>query len=267
MSSDDSSFSWGQENFLAGTYQNPLKQSPEISGGEFIGCVPAGNWMASINDNLQFQAEDAEMIDIAGRNTIISIPSAREIREMNSASSSGSTCGRHWSLSAPNTRPDGDENGVMPTELKTFLSEMFATQAEIAGISLVVAEYLAWMRKAPTPRSIEMLQTIEFRFREINELAEKQSWKSSENMTSPSTSASALDPLGREKPHPKSYLGSLGDDVCRRTAELKHFFKTDYTFCTPLSDQRKPQIMKSGWATSRAPTTAPEPQRERESWS
>lgn len=155
------------------------------------------------NDPSQFQMEDPRrMDDMSGPSTTPSsfrresvyshgrMPSLREVRIVNGSSTS--TTSPPPSPSGRGYRAD-DANHIL-AELTAFGMVVFNTQAEIAGISSVVAEYLEWMRRAapmtnghpgsspkPSPAVLEALET---RIRELNAMAGTRhldAWRQSVN--------------------------------------------------------------------------------------
>ncbi|EHY54985.1 hypothetical protein HRR83_005757 [Exophiala dermatitidis] len=127
----------------------------------------------------------------------------------------------------------------MPTVLAEFSSSVFHSQAEIAGMSSAVADYIAWMRKVPTgiapPNTTlvhaNMLEAIESRLREMKDIAQTKPLVAFRNMLS---SLQAIGPMG---PSVCESLGHLERDFERQSAEVAHFFQTRYNACAALSEQ------------------------------
>ncbi|KAF2968629.1 hypothetical protein GQX73_g4969 [Xylaria multiplex] len=128
-----------------------LPMSSENLDGGFVNYMPSPH-MGIPNDPSHFQMDDMSGPSTTSssyrRESVYShrqMPSLREIRIVNGSSTSATS---------PPPSPSGrghraeDANHIL-AELTAFGMAVFNTQAEIAGISSVVAEYLEWMRKAP----------------------------------------------------------------------------------------------------------------------
>lgn len=219
-----------------------LPLSPENLDNEFISYMPSSH-MGVPNDQSHFQMEDPRRIDdMSGPGTASSsfrresvythrqMPSLREVRIVNGASVS--TTSPPPSPSGRGTRAD-DANHIL-AELTAFGMVVFNTQAEIAGISSVVAEYLEWLRRAPptngqgTPKANPaVLETLETRVRELNALAgtrHMEAWRQSVNR---------LERIPGVGP----MLNLFDNEMNRRSGETAEFFHTGYDICSPLAEQ------------------------------
>jgi hypothetical protein len=111
---------------------------------------------------------------------------------------------------------------------------VFNTQAEIAGISSVVAEYLEWVRKAlPTnaqgssKANPAVLEALETRVRELNAMASTrhlEAWRQSVNRLERIPGMGAM-------------LNLFDGEMQRRSCETADFFHTSYDICSPLAGQ------------------------------
>ncbi|KAJ2991315.1 hypothetical protein NUW58_g2560 [Xylaria curta] len=219
-----------------------LPMSPETLDTEFINYLP-GPPMGIPGDPSQFQIEDPRrMEDISGPSTTPSsfrresvyshgrMPSLREIRIANGSSTSATS--PPPSPSGRGQRAD-DANHIL-AELTAFGMVVFNTQAEIAGISSVVAEYLEWMRKAPptngqgSPKpNPAVLETLETRLRELNLIAgtrHLEAWRQS---------VTRLERI----PGVGAMLNLFDNEMQRRSGETAEFFQTGYDICSPLPEQ------------------------------
>ncbi|KAJ0103984.1 hypothetical protein J7T55_011001 [Diaporthe amygdali] len=154
------------------------------------------------------------------------MPSLRELRGVTAASLSQGT------TEADNKNSSGIAATACLAELSAFSTAIFTTQAEVAGVSLAVAEYLAWMRKEPQPPAnlTRMLQTLEARAREVHEMARTRHWTAWRAM------AAALEPHESLGPS----LRGLEEDLLRREAEVDNFFEVGYSAGQALTNQYKP---------------------------
>jgi hypothetical protein len=158
------------------------------------------------------------------------MPSLQEVRIVNGSSTSATS--PPASPSGRSLRPD-DANHIL-AELTAFSMVVFNTQAEIAGISSVVAEYLEWMRKAPptngqgSPKANPaVLEALETRVRELNAIAgtrHMEAWRQSINRLERIPGVGAM-------------LSLFDSEMQRRSSETADFFLTNYDICQPLSEQ------------------------------
>lgn len=153
-------------NHIGSQQPNRLPFSNNI-GGDFLNNFP----LNSCEESLGGQVEGSD-------DGFMHVPSLQEVRALNSTSSSSS-------LSLfPTNKSDQLEHaeklGRILSEFQAFSSSIFRTQVEIAAISSAVAEYLAWVRKAPgmprSPNSAAVLETLEVRIRELHDMAENRHW-------------------------------------------------------------------------------------------
>jgi hypothetical protein len=185
----------------------------------------------------QSQMEDADLSDDSRRQP--DFPTLREIRQQNSSQISSSA-------NISDMIDDQNESfGVVSTELVNFSQVIFNTQADIAGMSLVVAEYLEWMRKTLKPGdNATLLEILENRVREIHELAETRHWVAWKNIATP---LKRLDRLGPE-------VASFEKKVCRRSTEFEKFFHSKYDIRRPLSEQRESPVARSESSNPKRPS-------------
>ncbi|KAL9124057.1 MAG: hypothetical protein Q9217_006578, partial [Psora testacea] len=186
-----------------------LNNLPMMLGNDISGFLPENMTMPEDHsENLMTQRFRN------GNNCYEKIPSLREIRALNSNSSS--------SLSSPGSKKSDQhvkDSSRILAELQTFSSTIFQTQTEIAGISSAVAEYLAWLRNVPgmpkTPDCTAVLETLETRVREVHEMAENRHWAAWKQMLEKLDGAS-------------TQLGAFGAELQERTAGMAQVFHTSY---------------------------------------
>ncbi|KAI1422033.1 hypothetical protein F5Y12DRAFT_656544 [Xylaria sp. FL1777] len=219
-----------------------LPMSPENLDSEFMNYIPSPH-MGVPNDPSHFHMDDLRRIDeMSGPSTTPStfrresvyshrqMPSLREVRIVNGSSTS--TTSPPPSPSGRGHRAD-DANHIL-AELTAFGMAVFNTQAEIAGISSVVAEYLEWMRKAPPTNGQRppkenpaVLETLETRVRELNALASTrhmEAWRQSVNRLERIPGVGAM-------------LNLFDNEMQRRSGETAEFFQANYDICSPLAEQ------------------------------
>ncbi|KAH6844705.1 hypothetical protein B0I37DRAFT_378112 [Chaetomium sp. MPI-CAGE-AT-0009] len=213
-------------SFTPGLYHpEPRIKWPELLGNDFLytplldsQMQPGGMDGAQLDGHM----DGTDLSEHVRRTSSISIPSLREIRELSSALYTTDRVGREC-----------DTCNTAAAELEAYCMTAFSAHSDIAGISLALAEYLAWMRKGAnlkTDNIASMLETLEFRAREVHEIAEARPWAAWRNMVM------ALKPLGRAA----TRLAELEEDLGRQSAEAGHFFQTEYDIRMALADQRKP---------------------------
>ena len=166
------------------------------------------------------------------------IPPLREIRALNSPP--GSSYSPPLS-SLPQTAPEHDdphhqERQRMLSSFTGFATAAFSTQAEIAGIGSVVAEYLAWVRKTPGRMGrgaaadanwMGVLETLEMRVREVHDMAETRNWAAWEGMMNDMPRTEALEGV----------LHACEGQVHERTEKIRRFFQECYDVNSALSEQ------------------------------
>ncbi|KAI1089016.1 hypothetical protein F5B19DRAFT_495761 [Rostrohypoxylon terebratum] len=159
------------------------------------------------------------------------MPSLREIRAMNTASSPTATP-RVW----PPCEFDREQDySAFHSSLVKFLAVVSKTQSEIAGITSAVAEYLSWMRREPTMASSGalkqnysiVLETLEARVREVRDLAERNHYVAWEQFM---TSTMEIEGLGDK-------AKQIEEEMRKHEAEVATLFKEDYDICASLPEQ------------------------------
>lgn len=228
---DLSSLSAGDVNFPG--YQPSGTTTPGLPDSESLSYQTGLAWPASINELVQPQLKNVNMSVVPRSGVDGQIPSLQELRQLNLAATPSSSPNYHWSLPTQGSQTLQKATGSppLPAEVTNLVSDVLITQSKIAGISSVVAEYLAWARKAPKADSIELLQTLEDRIREIHTMARSKDWAASPLMSDPDT---ILDSTIR------ACLGDLKEEVSRTTCDLDKFFIARYCVDKTLDDQYRP---------------------------
>lgn len=154
------------------------------------------------------------------------VPSLREVRALNSTSSSSSLS--LYSTNKSDQVEHAEKLGRIVAEFQAFSSAIFRTQVEIAAISSAVAEYLAWVRKVPgmprTPNSAAVLETLEVRIRELHDMAENRHWAAWRQMIE------KLDGM-------ETQLSVFGSEMQRLTAERLQHLHTSYDVGKAMQEQ------------------------------
>lgn len=124
-----------------------------------------------------------------------------------------------------------------------FSSAISRTQAETMVMASVVADYIAWLRKAPpgggiptateSPVYLGMLDNLESRLRE---LCEKSQSSNSGALHELVTDLEALAPPGGAM---AARLGSLEEDLQKEARERAEVFRLRYNPCALLSEQSR----------------------------
>ncbi|CAI4213981.1 unnamed protein product [Parascedosporium putredinis] len=141
------------------------------------------------------------------------------------------TLREHAASNTPQSKPPSNDDGAtanraIATQIAQFSSAVFHSQAEIAGMSLAVAEYIAWMRKVPgrnAPPNTTLvydtiLEAVEAAFRDMT---------------------AALGNLGPAGSDVCESLAGVEDEFQRRSADVAEFFQTRYNACMLLSEQAR----------------------------
>ncbi|KAI4250855.1 MAG: hypothetical protein LQ352_005211 [Teloschistes flavicans] len=167
------------------------------------------------------------------------IPSLREIRAINSISTSSRSSNTNEETGEPANETNSTQQVL--AQLKSFSFTIFTTQAEIAGISSAVAEYLAWLKKVPgLPKApidtTAVLETLEARARELQEMAEEKHWfawkKMLENLDS-STEGGHIQ-----------LLKDSEAEMRRRTIEVEQDFHATYDVAKAMQEQENLQAQE-----------------------
>lgn len=207
-----------------------ITQPPSTADSDFLTNFP----MMVCNEMSGFRVEDMIFPDHPSESPLlqkhlpnlsqIKIPSLREIRALNSSSS---TPFPKSNLEKGNEQAEAS-NRIL-AELQNFSSTIFVTQAEIAGISSAVAEYLAWVRNVPgmpkAPDCAAVLETLETRARELHSIAENKHWTAWRQMLE------KLDDLGNVQ------LSAFGAEMQKRLAEMAQAFHASYDVGKAIQDQ------------------------------
>ncbi|KAK9783494.1 putative Zn(2)-C6 fungal-type domain-containing protein [Seiridium cardinale] len=245
-STGDAGFNAEQSNFPA-WLQSSQMHHDALTTGDFLALPSPMAPITSKNDTGQCQAEDTAMFqDSHPIITDASIPNLQEIRELNSAAT--------YPPLPPLEGLQGgeDESNAITKELAAFTVTVFTAQSDIAGISLVLAEYLEWMRKGPTAYNhANMLEKLESRAREVHDIARTRHYVAWKSMVA----ALERHQLG-------SRLRELEGGVCRTQGEIERFFHAEYDVKSTLSDQRKPRITEAGSSAPDRTSLAAETQLE-----
>lgn len=137
-----------------------------------------------------------------------------------------------------------EEAGLAILEPVTkFSSAIFRTQAETMVMASVVADYIAWLRKAPpgggiptateSPVYLGMLDNLEIRLRELCEMSQSSNAGALRELVK---DLEALAPAGGAM---AARLGSLEEDLQRESQERAEVFRSRYNPCALLSEQSR----------------------------
>lgn len=242
---DDSGFSSAQIA-LPGFHPSGIA-TPVMADNKSLGYPLAGGWLPTINDLGQSQVENANATEHIRSGSEGQIPSLQELRQLSSAQAFGSSNNYQWTPPTPSTQASQKataESFALPPEVMNLLRDVIITQAKIAGIASVVADYLTWARKASKSDSTELLQVLEGRVREIHTLAKTNDLD---------VMSIISDPTNRLDWALRTCLGDLGEEVSRTTSELDRFFRNRYSVEKTLHDQYRPSSREG---PPRTPTNA-----------
>lgn len=124
-----------------------------------------------------------------------------------------------------------------------FTSAIFQTQAETLVMASVVADYIAWLRKAPpgggiptvteSPVYLGMLDNLEIRLRELCEMSQSRSTGALQELVA------ALGALAPPDGTMAARLGSLEEDLQKEAQERAETFRSRYNPCALLSEQSR----------------------------
>ena len=166
-----------------------------------------------------------------GYSSRTNIPSLSEIRALNSPSPSAVL------PSSPPLFSDAnhEDSRRITNKFTTFCSTIFTMHAEIAGVAGVVGEYLTWVRKSRAgaggdPNSSAVLETLEGRVRELQEMAETRPRDAWETL---------LDTLkrGTLDEHLFAMMSSFEMEAEERVEKTRRFFQETYDVSFRLPEQ------------------------------
>lgn len=124
-----------------------------------------------------------------------------------------------------------------------FSSAIFQSQAETLVMASVVADYIAWLRKAPpgggipsateSPVYLGMLDNLEIRLRDLCEMSQSRSTDALRELVA---ALQALTPPGGAM---AAKLSSLEEDLQKEAQERAAVFRSRYNPCALLSEQSR----------------------------
>lgn len=249
------------------SYHRHLHHSPETASGELMETLPSNGSGGTIDRGdllLQGDGDELDILDIdlpPSRGTgssrlrgsrdqamVFMDTSTASSSISNSAGfpywggSSGGTGNSSYaeSMVAPsdNEKSNSDASQATLKAITDFMTAIFQSQTEISGLALVSAEYLAWMRKAPTAVGSKtslvytnVLETIEERLRELREIAETRHQAAFRELVG------VLQ--GTEQCGRVFAKGLLNHEkiLQHRSEETMKYFETKYNACALLSEQ------------------------------
>lgn len=144
---------------------------------------------------------------------------------------------------APRRGVDEDTGAAILGPITRFSSAIFRAQAETLVMASVVADYIAWLRKAPpgggipnvseSPVYLGMLDNLEVRLRELCEMSQSRSTSALRELVS---DLGAIAPPGGEM---AARLDSLEEDLQREARGRAEVFRSRYNPCALLSEQAR----------------------------
>lgn len=115
---------------------------------------------------------------------------------------------------------------------------MFQSHGEIAGLALVSADYMAWVRKVPSslgpntnPVYAGILETIEERLRELRGMADTKHQVAFRKLLA---ALNGIEPCGRML---SQGLAAQETELQQRLEDITKYFQTQYNACALLSEQ------------------------------
>lgn len=124
-----------------------------------------------------------------------------------------------------------------------FSSAIFRTQAETTVMASVVADYIAWLRKAPpgggiptaneSPVYLGMLDNLEIRLRELCKMSQSSNAGALRELV---TDLEALAPTGGAM---AAKLGGLEENIQKEVQDRAEVFRSRYNPCALLSEQSR----------------------------
>lgn len=148
------------------------------------------------------------------------LPNRQDIRKWNAAQ-------QDQQQLSDTTRPSTPAGVKILTHFAEFAKTMGGISADIAGVALTLADYLAWVRKKPDQCQDRILEIFEARAREIAEMAASKTAAATEEAT-----ASSANIAG-----PENYLIRAEAEIARIHQEKVEFFHSGYEIQRSLAEQ------------------------------
>lgn len=141
-------------------------------------------------------------------------------------------------------RQINEETGLAILEPVTkFSSAIFRAQAETTVMASVVADYIAWLRKAPpgggiptateSPVYLGMLDNLEIRLRELCKMSQSSNAGALRELV---TDLEALAPTGGAM---AAKLGGLEENIQKEVQDRAEVFRSRYNPCALFSEQSR----------------------------
>lgn len=145
--------------------------------------------------------------------------------------------------SGPPKGIDEETGTAILDPVSKFSSAIFCTQAETLVMASVVADYIAWLRKAPpgggipsaaeSPVYLGMLDNLEIRLRELCEMSQSRSTGALKELVA---NLQAVVPPGGAM---AAKLGTLEEDLQKEAQQRAEVFRSRYNPCALLSEQSR----------------------------
>ncbi|KAL9635414.1 MAG: hypothetical protein Q9204_002639 [Flavoplaca sp. TL-2023a] len=196
--------------------------------GSIVGEVPSTEALSSTapytvypNTSEQGRVQDPE----ARRDACVSplkVPSRRDIMEWHAAQQTSQQSNSEPSSTATPNRGD------FLNHFTVFANVVSSTSADVAGVALTVADYLAWASKNPGECHESLLEILEARMREIAEIVTNRIVGALEGIAASQTELADL----------KNMAKSLEATTAKEGQEKAEYFRTAYDVQSSLGEQR-----------------------------
>ena len=151
---------------------------------------------------------------------ITHLPSRRDVRKWNAAQ-------QDQQQPSNNARPITSVQADIWTHFATFAKTVGAMNADIAGVALTQADYLAWVRKKPDECHDGLLAIFEARSRETADMAASKMAAAVEEATASFVNISGLE----------DHVNLIRVDTARIHQEKVDFFHSRYEIQRSLAEQ------------------------------
>ncbi|KAL8832582.1 MAG: hypothetical protein Q9170_004826 [Blastenia crenularia] len=150
------------------------------------------------------------------------LPSRRDVREWNAAHKLS-----QQNHAEPTNRATPGRGDTL-IHFAAFANIVSATNVDISGIALTVADYLTWAREKPEQCNEEMLEIFEARMREVADLATNQAVVTLESIVASQPDTTRINEI----------KASFESAMARETHGKADYFRSIYDIQRSLSDQR-----------------------------
>ena len=191
----------------------------EVPTADALSSTPASNVSSNARDQGRIHIADSRRESCV---TPTRIPSRRDVREWNAAQQRA-----QCSHGEPSNQATPNKGGALD-HFRVFAGAVSSTSADVSGVALALADYLAWARKNPEQCHEGMFQIFEARVREIAEMVTNRVVITLEGIAASQTDIPGLENMAK----------GLKAAMVRGAEEKADYFHSTYDIQNSLENQR-----------------------------